>query len=226
MGMVAILAIAGCSSSSTSTPAPPTPVTSTVIDPTGDTNTGGSGTIYDITGFTISRTGPPGGHYTTITVKATFVQPVLLPAAGALPDATQLAFILAFDTDNNTATGTNYNLCSTGGGGTYNGADFIVDGNGATGNRLADGNYQITAQPASTATGEATVIASGNTMTWTVPISALSGVPAGPFNFGLIVGNGPAPSDCAPNSGFQPASDALAPLSGTPSSRTFTTWSH
>src|SRR5215469_4508350 len=213
IGLVAILAITGCSSSATSAPQPPTPVTSSVTDPTGDTNTGGSGTIYDISGFTTSRTGPPGGTYKTITATATFVQPVVLPAAGALPDATQLAFILAFDTDNNASDGTNYALCSTGGGGTYNGADFIVDGNGATGNRLADGNYQISSQPAGTATGEATVSASGNTMTWTIPISALGGNPAGPFNFGLIVGNGPAPTDCAANTGYTTASAALVPMS-------------
>jgi hypothetical protein len=226
---VAMLALAGagCSASSTPAPQPPTPINATITDPTGDTNSTATGTtIYDITGVTTSRTGPPGGTYTTITVTATFVQPVLLPAAGALPDGagTQLAFILAFDIDGNFADGTNYALCGSGGGGTYNGADYIVDANGITGARLADGNYPIKIEPAGTQTGEATVSVAGNTITWTVPISAIGNNPAGPFNFGMIAGNGPSPSDCAANSGYTTANFLVHPMSGIPQAKTQTGW--
>ena len=226
---VALLAsFNGCSASSTS-PQPPTPVNATIADPTGDLNTGGVGTEYDITQVTTSRTGPPGGTYSTITVTATFVPNVVLPAAGALPDQTMLGFILAFDINNNFTDGTNYALCGSGGGGTYNGADYIVNGSGGTA-RLADGNYPIQIQPAGTQTGEATVAASTNTMTWTIPISAIGNVPAGPFNVGVISGNGPAPQDCAANSGYTATSIILHPDAGIqrgiPQGHTYTTWSH
>lgn len=219
----------GCTSSSSgpSGPQPPTPINASFTDPTGDTNSSATGaTIYDITNVATSRTGPAGGTYSTITVTATFVQTVLLPAPGALPDVagTQLAFILAFDIDGNFADGVNLGLCGTGGGGTYNGVDYEVDANGGSGNRLADGNYAIRIEPAGTQTGEATVGTSGNTITWIIPIAAIGNNPAGPFNFGMIVGNQNNPSDCAANSGYTAANFLVHPMSGLPQAKAQTGW--
>jgi hypothetical protein len=223
---VATLAIAGagCSASSTSGPQPPTPINATIVDPTGDTNAGALGTtIYDITGVTSSRTGPAGGTYTTITVAITFVQPVLIPAAGATADGagTQLGGYVVFDTDGNFANGSNFAFCAAGGGGTYNGADYQI----VLFTRLADGNYPIQGPlPAVTQSGEAQVAVAGNTITFTIPISAIGNNPAGPFNLGMALGNTPGPSDCAANSGYTAANFLEHPMSGTPRSGSTAVW--
>jgi len=218
-----LIALGGCSSTSTS-PAPPTPVTENIVDPTGDTCGTGAGqnpncspttatgtTIYDITGVTVSRTGPPGGTYNMITVTYTMVQPVVLPAAGAAPDAAgaDLVALTYFDTDGNVATGTNFTYC--GAAEAFNGVDYVV--NAST--RLADGNYNIIVEPAGTPVGEATVAVNANTVTFGIPISVIGNHPAGPFNFGSTVGNSQTPSDCAANTGFTPASIVNHPMAVT-----------
>jgi hypothetical protein len=234
---VAILAASGigCSTSSTSPgPQPPTPINATITDPTGDTCGTGVGqnnacsngtatgtTIYDITGVTTSRTGPAGGTYSQIAVTVTFAQPVVLPAAGAAPDGpgADLVSELYFDTDGNFANGSNFAFC--GPLGTYNGVDFAVNAS----NRLADGNYPINGPlPAVTVSGEATVAVNGNSVTFTVPISALGNNPAGPFNFGITVGNSQTPSDCAANAGYTAANFVEHPMSGTPRSGSTAVW--
>lgn len=218
------IAGAGCSASSTSSPQPPTPINATITDPTGDTNVGATGTtIYDITGVTSSRTGPPGGTYTTMTVAVSFAQPVVIPAAGAGLDlaGADLGAFIVFDTDGNFANGTNFTFCAAGGGGTYNGADYQV----SAFTRLADGNYPIQGPlPAVTQTGEAQVAVVGNTITYTIPISAIGNNPAGPFNLGVVVGNSPNPTDCAANSGYTAANFLEHPMSGIPRSGSTAVW--
>lgn len=222
IGLALVGATVGCSSSSTA-PAPPTPVTASISDPTGDTCGTGAGqnpscslgsatgaTIYDITNVTTSRTGPSGGTYNLIAVTVTFAQPVVLPAAGASPDlaGTQLVTLLGFDTDGIFSDGSNFTFC--GPLGTYDGVDYQV----AAAARLADGNYPIQGPlPATTQTGEATVSVSGNSVTFGVPIAAIGNHPAGPFNLGVTVGNEPAASDCASNTGFTATSVTRQPLS-------------
>jgi len=194
-----------------------------MTDPVGDTNSTATGaTIYDITGVTSSRTGPPGGTYTTITVAVTFVQPVALPPAGGTPDiaGAELAGYLVFDTDGNFADGTNFNFCGSGGGGTYNGADYQV----YLFTRLADGSYPIQALPSTTQTGEAAVTVNGNTIAFTIPIAAIGNNPAGPFNLGVVSGNNGTPSDCAANSGYTAANFVEHPMSGIPQPGSAAVW--
>ncbi len=222
--MLAAASVGCTSSGSTSGPQPPGPINSSITDPTGDTNSIANGaTIYDITGVTSSRTGPPGGTYTTITVAVTFAQPVALPPPGGTPDVagTQLAGYVVFDTDGNFADGTNFNFCSTGGGGTYNGADYQV----YLFTRLADGSYPIQGPlPTVTQTGEAAVTVNGNTIAFTIPIAAIGNNPAGPFNLGVVAGNNGNPSDCAANSGYTAANFLEHPMSGSPQPGRTTVW--
>ena len=163
-------------------------------------------TIYDILNFATSRTGPASGTYKNISVTVTMAQPVVLPAPGNAPDATQLAGFIFFDVDNNFADGTNFTTC--GANGTYDGVDYLVD-LVLSGGRLADGNYPIVILPAGTKVGEAAVSVSGDNVTFVVSIAKIGNQPAGPFNVGTALGNGIGPTDCAPNAGYATGAAAM-----------------
>ncbi len=196
-----------CQQGGSGPPPPPTPINATIADPIGDICGAGcldgpatGSTIYDITGATSSRTGA-SGTYTTISVTVTFVQPVVIPAPGGAPDGPGADLIaqVYFEIDNNPNDGSNFAYC--GANGTYDGVDYYVDAS----TRLADGNYPIDILPAGTKTGEADVLTNGDSIIFTLPISAIGNNPTGPFNLGMTVGNSQTPSDCAANSGFTPA---------------------
>ena len=214
-GCIPILGL-GCPGSAGPPATAPPPITATIVDPIGDACGAGCShgpatgtTIYDITGATSLRTGPAGGTYTTIAVTVTFVQPVVIPAAGGAPDGpgADLVAQLYFDIDNTATDGSNFAFCGT--NGTYDGVDYTV--NAST--RLADGNYPIDVLPANTQTGEAAVAVNGDSITYTLPISAIGNNPAGAFNLGMTAGNSQTPSDCAANGGFTPASISVHPMS-------------
>jgi hypothetical protein len=185
--------LASCTGGSSSIPAPVlTTTTVTAADPTGDTNAGALGTIYDVTSASASRliTGA-----TTLTLTFTFVQPVLLPAPGASvdPAGTQLGAFIVFNiADTGGVTFPGYCGALT----AYPHISYQV----AMFTRLADGNYTVTNNVPAT-TGEATPTVLGTTLILTVPLSAIGGT-TGTTKFAAAVGNFGNPTDCVPNSGM------------------------
>jgi hypothetical protein len=184
-----------------------TPVTSRYADPLGDQDAVGGGTRYDVVQMTSRRVDdPPAGSYDALQIELTFDQPVLLPAAGSDPDAagTQLAPYVGFDVDQDTATGTTLDCLpagGTGGVGTWTGVDFFVASDVPPFRRLASGNLPVVTAGL-VVVGEAGVSAAGDTLTITVPLSALGGddgVTHAVATVGTRFGGSYTFTDCAPN---------------------------
>jgi hypothetical protein len=207
LGVAGVLAM-GSSCSGTAgappLPPPPPPVTTCASDPLGDTQ-GAVGTIYDITNVCMTRSAPVAGARTTVSVTITFAQPVLLPPPGGSPDVTTLVAVVGFDVDGNFADGAVLPFC--GALGTYN-VDEVI----SMGNRLADGNYPISAAAGPPA-GEATPFVNGNSITLVLGLATVGGAP---ISLGMAIGNKAIPTDCAPNSGYISLGSLRRPLSLTP----------
>lgn len=171
------------------------------FDGAGDTI--GPATVRDVLRMVTRRIdNSPYGSYDTLEAEIVFTAAVILPPPGWGPDAggVELAFNVAFDTDQNPATGGSM-WC--GALGTTPGWDFLVygQGGGAPADRLANGNYNVI-NAAGVKTGEATVSVSGSTLTVTTPLSAMGG-DDGMTSLMVFAGNrnggGLNTSDCAPN---------------------------
>jgi hypothetical protein len=126
----------------------------------------GPGTAWDITQVATSRA---TSNPTVLFVSVTYTQNVqnALPAPGSFPTAAQLGTAILF-------IGSSGGLSTAPCGNLYAHVGYLVDGGGAMG-RLADGNYDTFSLPAATVTGEASVTVNGNTVLYTIPISALGG---------------------------------------------------
>ncbi len=216
LGVAGVLAM-GSSCSGTAgappLPPPPTPVSVSAADPLGDTQ-GSTGTIYDITNVTMTRSAPVAGSLTTVAVTITFAQAVLIPPPGGSPNLTTLVALIGFDVDGNFTNGVLFPFC--GPLGTY-----IVDEIIQVHDRLPDGNYQITTAGGS-GTGEATPFVNGNSITLVFGLATVGGAP---ISLGMAVGNFAIPTDCAPNSGYIALGSLRTPLSVTPGSgKPWRTW--
>lgn len=204
LGVAGVLAMgSSCSTNSGGAPPPPPPppITVSAADPTGDTILGAIGTVYDITNISMTRSAAIAGPRTTVSVTITFVQPVVIPPPGGSPTATTLAAIVGFDIDGNFSDGFTESFC--GATGTYNNDEEIF-----MFSRLADGNYPI--RFVGGFNGEATPFVSGNSITFLLGLATIGGAP---LSFDITVGNGPNPTDCAPNTGYLSESSVRQPLS-------------
>lgn len=171
------------------------------FDGAGDTI--GPATVRDVLRIVTRRIdNPPYGNYDTLEAEIIFTAAVTLPPPGWGPDSGgwELAFNVAFDTDQNPATG---GIMVCGALGNTPGWDFVVygQGGGAPADRLANGNYNVI-NSAFGVTGQATVSVSGSTLTVTTPLSAMGG-DDGMTSMMVFAGNrnggGLNTSDCAPN---------------------------
>lgn len=186
--------------------ATPTPVTSSTTIAANDTEpVNAGGTQWDFTLVTTARTGPPGGTYNQIRVFVTFAQQNAfnsLPAPGSTPSGgAALGVLIYFDTDSNMATGTTPNFCSS----AYQGMEYAVS-DGSMGGRLANGNYDVVNLSTFAKTGEATVFGSGNTISYTIPLSAIGGGSVSGL-MGVAASNfmgGENNVDCAPDGATVP----------------------
>lgn len=166
------------------------PITSTFRDPQGDAAST-AGTNYDVTLVRTVRTS------STLSVEITFAQGVGLPGAGHFPGPTQLAGLLEFDTDQDSATG-NPSLCAP--LPQSIGVDRYLD----LRSRNSDGTYNVLDRNFTTTGGRASVSASGNRVTFSLTPSALGNLQT---HLVVVAGNGLSdpmgftPTDCAPDAG-------------------------
>jgi hypothetical protein len=183
-------------------PSPPPNVNTLFTVPASDTEPiPGFGTTWDVLSVATSRYAI-GPTYTNITITLTFLQAnafASLPAPGGNVGAsgTQLGIEIAFDADQNSATGEK----ATCNGFTYGtGFDHAIDGTGLLFPRLADGNFQVFTIPGDVMTGEATVSGAGNQVVINVPIVALGGTGQTNMFVGIANSNGATPiTDCVPD---------------------------
>jgi hypothetical protein len=195
--------IDSCSGGSGPPPTPP-PINTTFTVPAGDAEpVAAFGTPWDVLSVATSRTGPPGGVYSNITITLTFLQANAfssLPAPGGNVggSGTQLGILIEFDADQNGLTG-GPGTCN---GFTYGtGFDHEIDGSGLLIPRLADGNFAVLPiNPQGAMTGEAVVTGSGSQVIIDVPINTLGGTGATSMFVTIINSNGAnAVTDCVPD---------------------------
>jgi hypothetical protein len=178
---------------------PPPVYSSTTIAANDTEPANAGGTQWDITQVNTARTGPPGNRYNQITVFVTFAQTTAfsaLPAPGSAPSGdAALGTLIYFDTDAKVATGVTPTSC----GGAYKGMEYAVSDGGVDG-RLPNGNYDVINLSTLAKSGEATVFGSGNTISYTIPLSAIGGSTSGLM--GVAASNfvsGENVVDCAPD---------------------------
>jgi hypothetical protein len=189
-----MVATTGCGAGVGPSPGP-TPITSGYLDPTGDAFGAGLGTNWDITSVKTLRTGS-GGSYTTLQVDITFTTSPSIPAPGSAGGTTHVVGFVEFDTDQDAATGVLSNAAAFCPGGGPSGIEFYVN----LFTRNANGTYDVVNAVTAAKSGEATPSVSGNTLTLTVPLSAM-GNDDGATNMDTVLGNGAEPTDCAPDAG-------------------------
>ncbi len=174
-------------------------VTASAPDPIGDATSPAPGsTPWDITLVNSSRLSTGA---TTLTVSVTLTQAIStanLPAAGSkLTSPSQLGITVLINTGAAGGTVTPTAGACTGNP-SYPNVTFFIDPGMST-PRLADGNFAIL-NAANAPVGEASVILTGNTLSYSIPISAIGG--AGAVRIAAIAGNGAGATDCAPDSSF------------------------
>lgn len=149
---------------------------------------------YDLTRIETSRTA------TALNITLTISPGPTLAAAGATVTVDNLAGFIDFDTDENSATGVpsaNTIFCQTPPAASAMGSDFFL----SLFARNADGTYNIFNSSGALADqGDATVATSVNTVTLSVPLTAL-GADDGRLSLSAVIGNGQNPNDCAPDEG-------------------------
>lgn len=189
-----MLTVSACGAGMGPSPAP-TPITSGYVDPTGDAFGTGLGTNWDITSVKTLRTGS-GSSYTTLRVDITFTAAPSIPAPGGAGGPSHVVGFVEFDTDQDPSTGVPsnaVNFCPSGG---PSGIEFYVN----LFARNANGTYDVVNATTAAKSGEATPSVSGNTLTLTIPLSAM-GNDDGATNMDTVLGNGAEPTDCAPDGG-------------------------
>ncbi len=147
---------------------------------------------YDVSRIDTARTS------TSLNITLTLSPSASLAAAGTTVTVDNLSGFIDFDTDENSATGVssaNTLFCASTPAVSAIGADFFL----SLFTRNADGTYNILNSTAAV-TGTATVTSVLNTVTISVPLSALGG-DDGRVSISAALGNGQDPSDCAPDEG-------------------------
>jgi len=147
---------------------------------------------YDVTRVETVRTAA------ALNVTLTVSPAPTLAAAGATVTVNNLAGFVDFDTDENSATGvasSNTLFCQNPPLTSSMGVDFFL----SLFARNADGTFNVFNATA-TVSGTATVAVSTNTVTFSVPLTALGG-DDGRLALSTVVGNGQTPNDCAPDQG-------------------------
>jgi hypothetical protein len=184
-------------------PTPPPPVNTLFTVPAGDTEPiPAFGTTWDVLSVATSRTSPACCVYTNIAITLTFLQAnafasLPAPSGNVGASGTLLGIEIAFDADQNSATGEK----ATCNGFIYGtGFDHAIDGTGLVFPRLADGNFQVFTIPGLVMTGEAVVSGAGNQVIINVPIVALGGTGQTNMIVGIANSSGAtATTDCVPD---------------------------
>ena len=131
--------------------------------------------------------------FTQLRVEITFAQtPKLVPKDNVAVGDEVMGYV-EFDTDDNVATGTtgNYNLFC---GGIPMGVNFGIN----LFTRNANGDYPIFDNTGAFTGDVATPTVVDNTIVLSVQLSKFGG-DDGATKMGMVLGNGPGPTDCAPN---------------------------
>lgn len=144
---------------------------------------------YDITRIDVGRTA------TALNITLTLSPVPTLASGGATVSADNLAGFIDLDTDENSATGVNSAnayFCPGAPLASAIGADYFV----SLFQRNVDGTFNIYDTTAADL-GDATVTINVNTITISLPLTALGG-DDGRATISAVVGNGQDPNDCAP----------------------------
>lgn len=181
--LLLVLFLGGCG---TTTSAPP--VVSSLADNPADEFGTAVGTDWEITQLVTDRAS------STLTVRVTFSSAPSIPPAGSSATSTDVAGYIDIDSDQNAATGIGSNaalFCPSAPGMSDEFYVYLFT-------RTAAGGYDIY-DATITDVGDATPSISGNTLSISIPLSALLG--DGQTNLAAVMGNSVEPTDCAPDSG-------------------------
>jgi hypothetical protein len=209
----AFIVLAACTTGSSNTalpPAPsnPAPVVASSAAPFGDAADVGP---PDVASIQAQRIGPPGAAYTEVVVSLTFEKPNPSTPPPEIADNSAFAKFPAAGTSCITALGPEYcgeieintGIASISGFCNLN-VDFVVD-LGTIAAIGADGKAKVFSNATGfegAMTGEAAISGGGNVVNVYIPISAIGGNGAGPFNVDAAIGNNAGPTDCSPGSGY------------------------